>query len=54
MHHLVQDVIFISLALIFFLALFQGAQRLMRSFVEYRSKPEAPAPLALRDVNNPP
>jgi len=54
MHHLVQDVIFISLVLIFFLALFQGAQILMRRFVEYRSRPEAPAPLALRDMNSPP
>ena len=54
MHHLVQDVIFISLVLIFFLVIFQGAQLLMRWLIEYRTKPAAAAKLALRDMKKQP
>lgn len=52
MHHLVQDVIFISLALIAFLAIFQGAQILMRRLDGYRKKCAAAEKVALHDLKN--
>jgi hypothetical protein len=54
MHYLVQDVIFISLVLIAFLALFQGAQMLMRRLDEARKKHGAAEKVALHDLENQP
>lgn len=49
MHYLVQDVIFISLVLMGFLAIFQGAQFLMRWIDKHRKEPRA-----RHEVNNQP
>ncbi|MET1113911.1 MAG: hypothetical protein ABWY08_03000 [Comamonas sp.] len=54
MHYLVQDVIYISLVLMGFLAIFQGAQILMRRLDGYRKKPKALETVALHDMKNQP
>lgn len=54
MHYLVQDVIFIALVLIGFLALYQGAQNLLRRLIRYQQNHPSSANIALRDMNRPP
>lgn len=54
MHYLVQDVIFISLVLIGFLALFQGTQRLLKRLTRQPRNRPSSMKLAVRDIKLPP